>query len=281
MEETVLPLGSNKVSILAIAQAVIFVAITVLLALWASAALEERLMRVDTMHLSLRAVLARMGKAILILVAVLLSLSAVGIDLTVLSVFGGALGVGIGLGLQKIVSNYVSGFVILIERSLSIGDMVAVDKYAGRVTQINTRYTVLRSADGSEAVIPNEMLLSNAVQNLSLTDKSLRLATRVTVGYESDVDLTLMLLIEAASGVARVSKAQPPHAFLLNFGADGLEMELGFWIDDPENGRSNVLSEVNREVWRAFQRHAINIPYPQREIRLIDKVETQKRAAQA
>lgn len=277
LDSVVLPIGSNRVSILAIAQAAVFVAITVLLALWAAATLEDRLMRVDTMHTSLRAVLARMGKALLLLVAVLISLSSVGIDLTVLSVFGGAFGIGLGLGLQKIVSNYVSGFVILLERSLTIGDVVNVDKFSGRVTQINTRYTVIRSHDGIETVIPNEMLLSNPVQNHSLTDRSVRLTTRVTVDYQTDIDSALQLLIDTANGVNRVSKTLPTVAFLITFGADGLELELGFWIEDPENGRANVLSEVNRAVLRALQQAQIKIPYPQREIRLIDKDETLKK----
>jgi small-conductance mechanosensitive channel len=271
LEETVIPIGRYKTSLLTILQAAASVAVTLILALWAGALLEERLMRLDTMHSSLRVVMARMGRALLVLIAILLSLSLVGIDLTILSVFGGALGVGIGLGLQKIVSSYVSGFVILLERSLAIGDMVSVDKYYGRVTQINTRYTVLKGMDGIEAVIPNEMLVSSPVQNYSLSDRELRLATQVTVAYQTDVELALRLLEEAASGIDRVCKDPTPQAALLKFGADGLELEVGFWIVDPENGRQGVASDVNKAIWRALQAHQIKVPYPQREIRqLID-----------
>jgi small-conductance mechanosensitive channel len=269
LEENELPIGRNKASLLTIVQAAGSVVVTLVLALWGGAVLEERLMRLNTVHSSLRAVIARVGRASLILVAVLLSLALVGIDLTVLSVFGGALGVGLGLGLQKIVSSYVSGFVILLERSLAIGDMVTVDKYSGKVTQINTRYTILQGLDGVETVVPNEMLVSGPVQNYSLTDRSLRLATHVTVGYETDLDHVLTLLQEAAANVERVSREPPPQAFLLKFGADGLELEVGFWIADPENGRVSVLSEVNRAIWRELQTHQINVPYPQRELRLI------------
>jgi small-conductance mechanosensitive channel len=276
LDQTTIPVGRNTASLLTIVQAVASVAVTLILALWAGAILEERLMRLDTMHSSLRAVMARMGRAILILVAVLVSLSLVGIDLTVLSVFGGALGVGIGLGLQKLVSSYVSGFVILLERSLAIGDMVTVDKFSGRVTQINTRYTVLRAGDGVEAVIPNEMLVSGPVQNYSLTDRLTRLATQVTVGYETDVDLLLRLLEEVTANIPRVAKDPAPGAFLLRFGADGLEFEVGFWISDPENGRFGVLSDVNRAIWKALQDHHINIPYPQRELRLIENMTIDK-----
>ncbi|HCN91327.1 MAG TPA: mechanosensitive ion channel protein [Oxalobacteraceae bacterium] len=269
LEDTVIPIGRFKESLSTILQALGTVAVTLILALWIGALLEERLMRLDTVHSSLRLVMARMGRAALILIAVLVSLSLVGIDLTVLSVFGGALGVGLGLGLQKIVSSYVSGFVILLERSLTVGDMVAVDKYYGQVTQINTRYTVLRGLDGVESVVPNEMLVSHPVQNYSLSSREWRLATHVTVAYQTDVDLVLRLLEQAAAGVVRVCTSPAPQAMLIKFGADGLELELGFWIVDPENGRQGVTSDVNRAIWRALQNHQINIPYPQREVRHI------------
>lgn len=274
LDQTLIPLGKSKVSVLAILQAAIFVVITLVAALWLGAAVEARLMRVDGMHASMRVVLSRLGKSLLIVLAVLFSLSLVGIDLTVLSVFGGALGVGIGLGMQKIVSNYVAGFIILLERSLSIGDVVTVDKYTGTVRQINTRYTTVRGGDGADAIIPNEMLLSNAVQNQYLSDRAVRMVTKVTVGYESDVEQVLQLLIDTTASVARVSQDPVPTVFLMNLGADGLDMEIGFWINDPENGRANVLSDVNRAILRALQAGGINIPYPQREIRLISNAAT-------
>jgi len=270
LEQIVLPVGRKQVSLFTIAQAGMSVLVTLVIALWAGAVLEERLMRMETVHSSLRVVAARMGKALFILLAVLLSLSLVGIDLTVLSVFGGALGVGLGLGLQKIVSSYVSGFVVLLERSLAIGDFVMVDnKHFGQVTQINTRYTIVRSMDGIETIVPNETLLSSTVQNYSLTDRTLRLGTRITISYRSDMEQVLRLLEQAASGVARVLKDPKPQALLLKFQADGLELELGFWIADPENGRGGVLSEVNRAIWKILQEHHIEVSYPQREIRII------------
>lgn len=260
LEQTMVPLGRNQASLLTILQAIVSVAATLVIALWAGALLEERLMRLDSVHASLRAVMARSGRGALILIAILLSLSLVGIDLTVLSVFGGALGVGLGLGLQKIVSSYFSGFVILIERSLAIGDVVTVDKYSGRVTRINTRYTVLRGADGVESVVPNEMLVSGVVQNYSLSDRRMRLSTRLTVSYGPDIEAVLDLLKDTVSGVARVCQDPAPQALLLSFGADGMEIEIGFWIADPENGRANLLSEVNRILWQALRRHRIGIP---------------------
>jgi small-conductance mechanosensitive channel len=259
-----------KTSLLTILQGLMSVGATLVLALWAGALLEERLMQVDSIHSSLRTVLSRTVRASLILIAILLSLSLVGIDLTVLSVFGGALGVGLGLGLQKIVSSYVSGFVILLERSMAVGDMVAVDKYYGRVTQINTRYTVLRSLDGIETVIPNEMLVAGAVQNYSLSDRRIRVATQVTVGYETDIEALLPLLSQAMEKMNRVLPDPAPVATLTRFGADGLELEIGLWISDPENGRGNLLSDMNREIWRTLQERKISVPFPQRELRVVD-----------
>ncbi|MYN01760.1 mechanosensitive ion channel [Pseudoduganella sp. DS3] len=269
LDDTLVPLGKHKVSIAAILQAAVSVVVLLLLAMWAGAALEERLMNVSSMHSSLRVVMARMGRAVLILVAVLASLSLVGIDLTVLSVFGGALGVGLGLGLQKIASNYVSGFIILLDRSLTIGNVITVDKYSGQVTQINTRYTVLQGTDGVEAIVPNEMLVSGAVLNSSLTNKAVVLTTRVTVGYECDVDAVLKLLEDAAQSVERVLKDKPPSGALQAFGADGLELAVSFWINDPENGRGGVTSDVNRAIWKALKENGISVPFPQREVRVL------------
>ena len=269
MEEIVFPMGRNKISLLSILQALCSVGVTLVLALWLGALLEERVMQVSNMHSSLRTVVARLARAALILVAVLVSLSLVGIDLTVLSVFGGALGVGIGLGLQKIISSYVSGFVILLERSLAIGDMVTVDKYYGRVTRINTRYTVIRSLDGIETVVPNDMLISGPVQNYSLSDRVLRLASQVTIAYDSDLEAVLTLLQEAVAKIDRVSKELPPQAVLLKFGVDGLELEVGFWISDPENGRANVVSDANRVIWRALKANKVQVPFSQREVRIV------------
>jgi small-conductance mechanosensitive channel len=272
LEGTILPLGKYKVSVADILQATLSVVVLLMLALWAGAAMEEWLMKVQGMHTNLRVVVARTARAVLILVAVLMSLSLVGIDLTVLSVFGGALGVGLGLGLQKIASNYVSGFVILLDRSLTIGDMITVDKYSGIVTRINTRYTVLQGLDGMESIVPNEMLVSGAVQNSSLSSSMVNISTKVSVAYDTDVDTVIHLLEEAALTVERVLKDRRPSGTLLNFGADGLDLQLSFWINDPQNGRGGVTSDVNRAIWRALKDNNISVPFPQREMRILGPV---------
>lgn len=245
LEQTKLPIGRHHESLLVVLMALVWVAITLLLALWAAAIFEQRLMRLDSMHSSLRAVLARVGRGLLILIAVLISLSLVGIDLTVLSVFGGALGVGLGLGLQKLVSSYVSGFVVLLERSLTIGDLVSIEKYSGQIVQINTRYTVLRSGDGTEAIIPNEMLVSQPVQNFSLSDRNTRISSSFKVVHGSDVTRLLEAIPPLLATLPQVLKTPAPSALLLSMTSEGLEIEASVWIDDPIKFRSSVQSAMN------------------------------------
>ena len=268
LDDVVLPVGKNKISLLSILQACISVVLTLIIALWASAALEARLMALPTAHTSFKVVMSRVSKALLIVLAVLASLTMVGIDLTVLSVFGGALGVGLGFGLQKIASNYVSGFIILLDRSMSIGDMISVDKFNGKVTQINTRYTVLQGLDGAESVIPNEMLVSTPVQNFSLTNTSVAMWTDFSVGYDTDLDALLPVLAQAALTVERVCKDPAPGAHLMRFGADGLELRVSFWIADPQNGKTGVLSDVNRALWAVMKERGIELPFPQRVVHI-------------
>jgi small-conductance mechanosensitive channel len=269
LDENTLPLGRHKVSLATILQAVVSVVVLLMLALWAGTALEERLMGVQGIHSSLRVVMARMSRAVLILVSVLVSLSLVGIDLTVLSVFGGALGVGLGLGMQKIASNYVSGFVILLERSLAIGDMISVDKFSGKVTNINTRYTVLQGLDGVETVLPNEMLISGPVQNQSLSHRHVRVATQVTVAFDSDLDVVMPLLERLPAGVPRVLAEPRPGVSLNKFATDGYELELGVWIADPENGRGGVVADLNKRIYALVKAGEIKLAQPPIDPRLL------------
>jgi small-conductance mechanosensitive channel len=265
-----LPIGKNKVSLAVILQAGASVVVLLTLALWAGAALDERLMGIQSLHTSLRVVLARMSRAILILVAVLLSLQTVGLDLTVLSVFGGALGVGVGLGMQRIASNYVSGFVILLERSLSIGDMITVDKYSGRVSRINSRYTVLQGLDGVETVLPNEMLISNPVQNQSLSSPSVRASTRLTVAYASDLPAVMELLSKQPVGVERVLETPAPGVSIARFAPEGYELDLGFWIADAQNGTGGVVSEINRRIYALIASGQVKLGHASVDTTLLD-----------
>lgn len=264
-----LPIGGESLTLWSVLVGLFTVAVTLLAALWAGAAIEARLMRAESIDTNFRVVLTRVAKAALIVFAVLFGMSAVGIDLTVLSVFGGALGVGLGFGLQKIASNYVSGFIILLDRSLKMGDLITVDKYYGTVSQINTRYTVVKALDGTEAIVPNEMLVSTPVTNLSYTDKSVRAAVKVSVAYDADVEKAMAAMVEIASAHPRVLKDPAPGAYLVNFGADGIDLEVGVWIGDPEQGTLGTRSEIALEIWRRFKKEGISIPFPQRDIRIV------------
>jgi len=238
-------------------------ALVLVVALWISSAIESRLLRRETMDLSMRKIAASAIRALLLFVGLLFALSAAGIDLTALGVLGGALGVGLGFGLQKLAANYVSGFVILAERSLRIGDMVKVDGFEGRVTDIKTRYTVIRSLGGKEAIVPNEILITQRVENSSLADPRVLLNTVVQVDYDCDVDTVIQTLAAAVAEVPRVLSDPGPSVQLSRFADSGLELTVYFWIADPENGSGGVRSEVNLTVLRALRRLGVDIPYPQ------------------
>lgn len=235
--------------------------------LWISAAIETRLLKSATGgELSLRKAVSNATRALLMFVGLLVALSAVGIDLTALSVLGGAVGVGIGLGLQKLAANYVSGFVILAERSMRIGDVVRVDNFEGVITQINARYTVVRSNAGRESIVPNEMLVVNRVENLSLVDSKVHQTTVLNVGYDSDVALVSGLLVNAALAQERVLRDPEPAAYLSAFAADGLEFTLGYWVDDIDRGQINLRSDVNLAILAALRQNKVEIPFPQRVV---------------
>ncbi|MDR5749764.1 MULTISPECIES: mechanosensitive ion channel domain-containing protein [unclassified Caballeronia] len=261
--------ANAHMTLLSLASGVLWVCVTLIVAMWAGAALEDRLMRARSLDANVKVVLARVGRALMILAAILISLSIVGIDVTVLGVFGGALGVGLGFGLQKIASNYVSGFIILLDRSLRLGDMINVANFQGTVTQIRTRYTIVRGLDGIETLIPNEKLITDVVQNHSsfLTRGNAKVA--VQVSYRGDVEFAMKLLADATQSVERVLQEPPPVALLASFGADGINLELSFWIEDAAKGTGGVKSQVNRNIWRLFSEHGIEIPYAQREIRIV------------
>ncbi|MBK1685669.1 mechanosensitive ion channel family protein [Rhodoferax fermentans] len=259
--------GSSQLSVRKIIEGSLTAGLVLIITLWISSALESKLLRhVTGGELSLRKAFSNAAKALLMFVGLLLAMSAVGIDMSALSVLGGAVGVGIGFGLQKLAANYVSGFVILAERSMRIGDTVQVDNFNGVITEINARYTVIRSLSGRESIVPNEMLITSRVENLSLADPKVWQSTTVSVGYESDVDLVTRLLLQAASQQERVLQEPGPAVALMNFGADGLEFRLGYWIRDPENGSDNLRSSINLAILQLLRENRVEIPFPQRVI---------------
>ena len=259
--------GNSALSVRTLLEGALTAGAVLIVTLWVSSAIESRLLKSATGgELSLRKVISNTVRVLLMFVGLLLALSSVGIDLTALSVLGGAVGVGIGFGLQKLAANYVSGFVILAERSMRIGDMVRVDGFEGRITDIKARYTVIRALSGRESIVPNEMLITQRVENLSLADPKVAHTTQVTVAYDSPVDQVVQMLEAVCRAQSRVLSEPAPAACLSSFGADGLEFTVTYCISDPENGQLKLKSDINRAILQSLQSQGIEIPYPQRVV---------------
>ena len=256
-------IGSSQFTVLSFLQGALLIGVAVMLSFWLASLIERRLLRhAMGNELSMRKIASNMIRAALLVFAVMLAMSLVGIDLTVLSVLGGALGVGIGLGLQKLASNYVSGFVLLAERNIRIGDSVVVDGFSGKVTDIRARYTTIRSLSGVEAILPNEMMVTQRVENNSLHTRALTVSTTVTVAYDSDAELVRRLLIDAARDVPRV--IGEASANLSRFSPEGLEFSLSIKVEDPDNGTAGLFSEINRRFLERAREHGIEFPQPKR-----------------
>jgi len=272
LETIKLPIGKPPISVFDVLQSVAVVVVTVAITLWLSGLVERRLLRATHFEMNFRVALGRLIRAVLLVLGVLIALRAVGFDLTLLSVFGGALGVGIGLGLQRYAANYIAGFTILLDRSIRLGDLITVEDRSGTVAKVTSRYVVVRGGDGVEAIVPNETLTTKTVLNhhSPSTTSDMRVAVNVAVSYDSDAERALTIMEELALAEPRVIKtANTPQAFLVRFGDNGIELELGVWIRDPENGQLNLKSSLNRAILRAFSANGIRIPSPQREVRLI------------
>ena len=268
LDDLVLPIGKSRVTVLTVFKSLAVVTLALVLVLWISGLIEQRLVRATQLDVNLRALLAKSIKAVLIVIGVLIALEQIGFDLTLLTVFGGALGVGIGLGLQKLASNYIAGFAILLDRSIRLGDLVTVDNRTGVVTRVTSRYVVVRSGDGLEAIVPNELLITNTVLNHSSTATRIRIAIQVQVSYDSDVEAALGILLDVAGQQPEVLGGdQAPSAMVINLADSGITLELGVWIDNPHiQGR--LKSALYRGVLKAFAGHGIDIPYPRRDVRI-------------
>lgn len=269
-------LGKNHVSLLLIIQAVITIFVTIVVALWVSRLIENRLMATEQINMNVRVLINKIIRIFLITVALLMTLSALGLDITLLSVFGGALGVGLGLGLQKIAINYLSGFVILLDNSMNIGDVITADNHYGVVSELRSRYMVLRKLDGTQVIIPHEILISNAVINHSFSDRKSSVQMPIQISYESDLDQAMQLMADVASQHPRVLADPKPTAVIKGFGDSGIDLSLNVWIEIiPETGTTQLQSDIYLQVWREFQQHGISIPYPQREVRVLGDVSEQ------
>ena len=262
--------GAQRITLLLVLQATLSVLLTLLVALWLGRFIEVRVMAATSFDINLRVMFSKLAQTLLVLLAFLITLPAVGIDLTVLSVFGGMLGVGIGFGLQKVASNYVSGFIILMDRSMSIGDLLSVGQHTGELTRMTARYVVLRSFSGTEAIIPNETMITSTVINHSFSDRRVRVAVPVQVSYRTDLDSARRILEDVARQHPRVLRNPEPKVLVRAFADNGIALELGVWVDDPHQGTDNLHSDLNAALWAAFCRNGIEIPYPQRDVRVLE-----------
>jgi small-conductance mechanosensitive channel len=276
LDDLVIPIGKTQLSLLTLFKGIAVVLLTLVVTLWISGLIEHRLALATQFDANLRVVLGKFIRAVLITVAVLIALEQIGFDLTLLTVFGGAVGVGIGLGLQKLASNYIAGFTILLDRSIRIGDLITVDNRTGVVAKATSRYVVVRSGDGSEAIVPNETLVTTTVLNHSYSAQNVRVAVQVQVSYDSDVEKALRLLTEIAVHEPRVLQGTPgPESFLVAFADSGITLELGVWINDPHVGQLGLRSSLNRAILKAFAAEGIEIPFPRRDVRVLGAVATE------
>ncbi len=268
LEDTALKIGHQRISLSMVLMALLTVIIALFAALWVGRLFESRIMSMDHVELNLRVVFVKILRSLLVVIAVLIALPIVGIDITVLSVFGGALGVGIGLGLQRVAANYISGITILLDRSVSIGDVVTVDGFHGEVTKMTSRCIIVRGTDGTNGIIPNETLIISKVINHSYFRGRALLRLPVQVAYGTELETALRLLLEAAAANADVLKDPAPAAVLHAFADSGINLELQAWTENPQQ-KLAVQTELNLAIYRSFTSNEIEIPFPQREIRIV------------
>jgi len=274
-EDVGITVGKNKrITLWLVMQALAALAFTLTLAAWVSRITESRVLAAQSVEMSTRVVIAKLVRVAAIFLAVLIALPLVGIDITALSIFSGALGVGLGFGLQKIASNYVSGFIVLLDRSLRIGDVITVDGRRGEVTAIESRYTVIKGGDGVESIIPNEKLITESVNHHTYTDSRVSMVLPVTIAYESDPDRACALLVEATKNQSRVIPDPPAAARVKLLRDQGIDLELTVWIKDPALGESDLRSEIYRAILKSFREAGIEIPYARRDVRVLATPET-------
>ncbi len=268
LEEIELNLGEFQFSLMLLVRGLIFFIILFWVAGWLETFYRKRLQRSKNLTPSVRILLQKVGRITLFTIAFLIGLSSIGIDLTAFAFIGGAVGVGLGFGLQKIVSNFISGIIIILDKSIKPGDIVETDDVFGKVSSLNTRFVSVVTLSGKEYLIPNEDFITNQVINWSYSDDLVRLDSAVGVGYDSDLKLVRKLIIKAMENKERILKKPKPVCLLKNFGDNTVDFEFRFWIRDPESGVDNIRSEVLLDIWDLLQENNINIAFPQRDLHL-------------
>lgn len=271
MDSVGLDMGDRRFTLLSMVKLFIAVIIFMLLASAVTRIIESRTRKSLYMSPSMRVGLTKVSKFLLYTVAFLLALRSVGIDLTTFAVFSGAIGVGIGFGLQKIFSNFISGFILLFDRSIRPGDVISIGTRFGWVQALHARYVVVRDRDGVETLIPNENLITSEVTNWSYSDRNVRLKIAVSVSYNCDIEHAMQLMLDAGNDHPRVLNDPAAVTRLVEFGDNGINLELRVWVRDPEAGLGSVQSDINLAIWKQFKENNISIPYPQRDVHIIDK----------
>jgi len=261
-------IGQVQLSLLGVVKGAIIIAILLWAVLTISSLAERRLAKVSGLSQSAMVLFSKLFRLTLFGLVFLIGLDTIGVDLSTLAIFGSAVGVGIGFGLQKIVANFVSGLIILLDKSIKPGDVIAVGDTYGWVERLQARYASVRTRDGVEILIPNELFITERVTNWSHTDRLIRLRIPVGVSYKSDVEKARALCLEAVGEVSRIYKEPKPVCLIKGFGDSSVDLELRVWITDPEAGRGNVQSEVYTLIWKKFHENDIEIPFPQRDLHL-------------
>lgn len=260
--------GGMRISLLTIVNGILLISLLLWAAITLARVLETQLGRVDGVTPAARVLVGKVVRIALLTIAVLVGLTSIGIDFTAVAVFSGAIGVGIGFGLQKVVSNLISGMILLLDRSIKPGDVIEIGEAYGWISKLGARYAAIVTRDGKEYLIPNEDLITQQVVNWSFSDRAVRLKIGVGVSYQSDVRKALDLMMEAAQENDRVLKAPPPATRLIGFGDSSVDLELRIWVNDPEAGVVNVASDVRLAVWDKFHAEGIEFPFPQRDLHI-------------
>jgi len=273
--------GGVRITLWSVFKSLFTVTLFVIVSIWVARWIEQRVRNLEPLAPATRIGIAKFAQAVLIAFGVLLGLRASGVDLTALTVFSGAIGIGLGFGLQSIAANFVSGFVLLMDKSIKPGDVISFTGTPGTSTEgfgwvqeLRGRYVVVRDRDGVETLVPNQHVITNMVINWSHTDPKVRLKLPIRISYRDDPELALSVLLRAAESHPRILVDPKPVSRLMRFGEYAMELELRFWIIDPQEGVNNVRSDVNRRIWKLFREHGITIPVPQQQVQLLDDGDT-------
>lgn len=266
LDAMAVPVGNFRLSLLLVLKGAVILAVFIWIANTLARISDQRLRRLPNLTPAMQVLAAKLLRLTFLTLAVVLALGSIGIDLTAFAVFSGAIGVGVGFGLQKVVSNLVSGVILLLDRSIKPGDVIEINNTYGWITRLNARYVSVVTRDGKEFLIPNEDLITERVTNWSYSNELVRLHVPVGVSYHSDLHLAINLALEAAAAVPRALREPAPVCLVTGFGDSAVNLDLRFWINDPRNGTSNVRSQVMLNIWDLYREHGIEIPFPQRDL---------------